>query len=178
MWKIQEMKTTPSLELFSQLVDLLQDAVDTGASVGFLAPLSTADARNYWMAALQEVASGDRTVLLAFEGNRLIGCVQLFLTSRPNARHRADVQKLVVHSQAQKRGLGRTLLDAIERVAEQKGRTLLLADARQGGPGEKLFSNAGYTAIGAIPRFQRGPDGHFDSTMIFYRNLDSRRTEL
>lgn len=178
MWKIQEMKTTPSLELFSQLVGLLQDAVESGASVGFLAPLSTAEARNYWMASLEEVAGGDRVILLAFEGNELIGCVQLLLTARINARHRADVQKLIVRSQAQKRGLGRTLLEAIERVAEQKGRTLLLADARQGAPGERLFNRAGYTPLGAIPRFQRGPEGHFDSTVIFYRNLETRRTEL
>ncbi len=68
MWTIAEIKTTPSLELFSQLVDLLQDAVQSGASVGFLSPLSTADARNYWMASLAEVARGDRVVLLATDG--------------------------------------------------------------------------------------------------------------
>ncbi len=172
MWKIQELKTTPSLELFSQLVELLQDAVDTGASVGFLAPLPTAEARNYWMASLEEVASGDRVVLLAFEGHDLIGCAQLLLSTRLNARHRAEVQKLIVHSRAQKRGLGRTLLQAIERVAGEKGRTLLLADARVGAPGERLFNSAGYTPVGSIPRFQRGPKGDFDSTVIFYRNLD------
>jgi hypothetical protein len=32
--------------------------------------------------------------------------------------------------------------------------------------------------VGAIPRYQRGPDGHFDATAIFFRNLDSRATEL
>lgn len=174
MWKIQELKTTPSLELFSQLVELLQDAVASGASVGFLAPLPTAEARNYWMASLEEVARGDRVVLLAIEGNGLAGCVQLLLSTRANARHRAEVQKLIVHSQSQKRGLGRTLLQAIERVAEQKGRTLLLADARQGTPGERLFNTAGYKPVGAIPRFQRGPKGQFDSTVIFYRDLDGK----
>ena len=45
------------------------------------------------------------------------------------------------------------------------------ADARQGAPGERLFTRAGYTALGAIPRFQRGPGGEFDSTVIFYRHL-------
>lgn len=172
MWKIQELKTTPSLDLFSQLVELLQDAVDSGASVGFLAPLPTAEARNYWMASLEEVARGDRVVLLAIEGSELIGCAQLLLSARINARHRAEVQKLIVHTRAQQRGLGHTLLQAIERVAEQKGRTLLLADARLGAPGERLFTSAGYTPVGAIPRFQRGPKGEFDSTVIFYRNLD------
>jgi acetyltransferase len=174
MWKIQELKTTPSLALFSQLVELLQDAVDSGASVGFLAPLSTAEARNYWMASLEEVARGERVVLLAFENNGLIGCVQLHLSTRANARHRGDVQKLVVHSQAQGKGLGRTLLEAIERVAEQKGRSLLLADARKGAPGERLFTRAGYNALGAIPRFQRGPNGDFDATVIFYRDLGAQ----
>jgi GNAT superfamily N-acetyltransferase len=178
MWSIAEIRTTPSLELFSQLVDLLQDAVQSGASVGFLAPLSTADARNYWLAALAEVARGDRVILLASDGGRVVGCAQLLLHSRNNLRHRAEVQKLLVQSQSQGKGLGRALLQAIEKVAQEKGRSLLLADARAEGPGEQLFLRAGYTKVGAIPRFQRGPDGHFDSTAIFYRNLESRATEL
>lgn len=178
MWTIAEIKTTPSLELFSQLVDLLQDAVQSGASVGFIAPLSTAEARNYWLASLAEVARGDRVVLLASDGSNVIGCAQLTLTSRINARHRADVQKLLVHSQEQGKGLGRALLQAIEKAAQQKGRTLLLADARTDGRGEKMFLRAGYTKVGTIPRFQRGPDGNFDSTAIFFRNLDARATEM
>lgn len=178
MWTIAEIKTTPSLELFSQLVDLLQDAVQSGASVGFIAPLSTAEARNYWLASLAEVARGDRVVLLASDGSNVIGCAQLMLTSRINARHRADVQKLLVHSQEQGKGLGRALLQAIEKAAQQKGRTLLLADARADGRGEKMFLRAGYTKVGTIPRFQRGPDGNFDSTAIFFRNLDARATEM
>jgi GNAT superfamily N-acetyltransferase len=178
MWEIAEVRTTPSLELFSQLVDLLQDAVQSGASVGFLSPLSTAEARNFWMAVLEDVARGDRVVLLATENRTVVGCAQLLLSSRVNARHRAEVQKLLVHSQHQKRGLGRALLQAIEKVAAQKGRSLLLADARVGGPGEQLFLRSGYNKVGAIPRYQRGPDGHFDATAIFFRNLDSRATEL
>lgn len=178
MWNIAEIRTTPSLELFSELVGLLQDAVKSGASVGFLAPLSTADARNYWMAALSEVARGDRVILLARDGTSIIGCAQLLFASRANARHRAEVQKLIVHTQWQGKGLGRALLSAIETVAQQKGRTLLLADAREGGYGDRLFTRSGYTRVGSIPRFQRGSDGHYDSTVIFYRNLESRATEM
>lgn len=174
-WQIKEMRTTPSLQLFSGLVDLLQDAVDSGASVGFLSPLSTADARNYWLAALEDVARGERVILLAFDGQSLVGCVQLHLTARANARHRAEVQKLLVHSQWQKRGLGRELLAAIEKIAIQRGRTLVLADAREGGPGERLFASHGYTRLGAIPQFQRGPDGRFDSTVIFFRHIEPPR---
>jgi GNAT superfamily N-acetyltransferase len=130
------------------------------------------------MAVLEDVARGDRVVLLATENRTVVGCAQLLLSSRINARHRAEVQKLLVHSQHQKRGLGRALLQAIEKVAVQKGRSLVLADARVGGPGEQLFLHSGYTKVGVIPRYQRGPDGHFDSTAIFFRNLDSRATEM
>ncbi len=178
MWNIAEIRTTPSLELFSELVGLLQDAVKSGASIGFLAPLSTAEARNFWMAALSEVARGERVVLLARDGVSIIGCAQLLLTARANARHRAEIQKLIVHTQWQGKGLGRALLDAIETAASDKGRTLLLADAREGGYGDRLFSRSGYSRVGVIPRYQRGPDGHFDSTVIFYRNLDARAAAM
>jgi GNAT superfamily N-acetyltransferase len=178
MWNIAEIRSTPSLELFSELVELLQDAVKSGASIGFLAPLSTADARNYWMAALSEVARGERVILLARDGTSIIGCAQLVLTVRANARHRAEIQKLIVHTQWQGKGLGRALLDAIETLASSKGRTLLLADAREGGYGDRLFARQGYTRVGCIPRYQRGSDGHFDSTVIFYRNLDTTATAM
>lgn len=178
MWNIAEIRTTPSLELFSELVGLLQDAVESGASIGFLAPLSTADARNYWMAALSDVARGERVILLARDGVSIIGCAQLLLTSRANARHRAEVQKLIVHTQWQGKGLGRALLGAIEKVATEKGRTLLLADAREGGYGDRLFTRSGYARVGLIPRYQRGPNGHFDSTVIFYRSIENTPTNL
>jgi len=48
-----------------QLVALLQDAVDGGASVSFLAPLSTDTAASYWAKVAAEIAAGDRILLVA-----------------------------------------------------------------------------------------------------------------
>ena len=53
-----------------QLVELLQDAVDGGASVGFLAPLSDADARQYWTEVFSEVGQQSRIVLAAVQQTR------------------------------------------------------------------------------------------------------------
>ena len=39
------------------LVELLRDAVDSGASVGFLAPLTTAVAADYWQGVRDELGS-------------------------------------------------------------------------------------------------------------------------
>jgi ribosomal protein S18 acetylase RimI-like enzyme len=177
-WHISEIRTTPSLELFSCLVELLQDAVASGASVGFLAPLSTKDARNYWAEALEEVGRGERVILVASANHDVAGCVQLLLSSTANSRHRAQVQKLIVLQRARRKGLGRALLDAIEKMAIAKGRTLLVADTPTGGAGEHLYAAAGYTRVGAIPRYLRGPDGHFNPTTIFYRELETRAAEL
>jgi GNAT superfamily N-acetyltransferase len=177
-WNISEIRTTPSLELFSSLVELLQDAVASGASVGFLHPLSTKDARNYWVAALEEVGQGERVILIATANHDVGGCVQLALSSHSNARHRAQVQKLIVLQRARRQGLGRALLAAIEKMAIAKGRSLLVADTATGEAGEQLYVAAGYTKVGAIPRYLRGPDGHFHPTTILYRELEGRATEL
>jgi hypothetical protein len=60
-----------------QLVELLQDAVDGGASVGFLAPLSDADARQYWTEVFSEVGLQSRIVLAAVQQDEIVGSVQL-----------------------------------------------------------------------------------------------------
>jgi acetyltransferase len=46
------------------------------------------------------------------------GSVQLALVQKENGRHRAEVQKLLVHSRFRNQGLGRRLMDAIEREAQ------------------------------------------------------------
>jgi hypothetical protein len=63
-------------------------------------------------------------------------------------------------------------------MAVAKGRSLLVADTPTNGAGEQLYAAAGYTRAGTIARYLRGPDGHFHATTIFYRELDSRKTEM
>jgi acetyltransferase len=45
---IQRLNATQAAARLPQLAALLQDAVDSGASVGFLPPLSEAEATEYW----------------------------------------------------------------------------------------------------------------------------------
>lgn len=56
-------------------------------------------------------------VLLAEVDGRIVGTVQLVLATRPNALHRAEVAKLMVHPMAQRRGIGRRLIEEVERSA-------------------------------------------------------------
>jgi GNAT superfamily N-acetyltransferase len=103
--------------LLDALDTLLRDAVESGASVGFLPPLAPEESRAFWQETLDEVAARTRLALGAWQDERLVGTVHLALATKPNARHRGEVQKLLVHTTARRQGTAQTLLDAIERAA-------------------------------------------------------------
>jgi acetyltransferase len=92
------------------LIPLLAEAVNGGASLGFLPPVTPAECRRYWLSLRNELRGGSRLLFGAYLGDRLIGSGQLALPSWPNARHRAEVQKLLVAAESQGRGVGERLL--------------------------------------------------------------------
>lgn len=124
-----------------QLVALLQNAVDSGASVGFMPPMAAAEAAQFWHDVAAGVAAGHRVVLVAQEesAGRILGTGQLVLATNPNAPHRAEVAKLMVHRQARRQGIGQQLMRALEAEARQRGRTTLVLDTRHGDPAEQLY---------------------------------------
>ena len=158
--------------VLDSLIDLLCDAVDGGASVGFLPPLAPTEARAYWTGVLADVAVGGRLLLAAFEGDRLVGSVQLDLVQKPNGRHRAEVAKLLVHSRERRRGIGAALMGAVEDQARALGRTTLVLDTRQGDLAEGLYRRLGWTEAGVIPRYALNGDGGVDPTVVFYKLLE------
>ncbi|WP_435811238.1 GNAT family N-acetyltransferase [Streptomyces termitum] len=154
------------------LADLLVDAVDDGASVGFLAPLDPARAAAWWTSAAQETARGAREVWAAHgPDGALTGVVTLVRTATPNGRHRGEVARLLVHRSARGRGLGRRLLAAAEAHAAATGLTLLVLDTQTGSPAERLYRGAGWTAAGTIPEYASDPAGTPRATTLYYKRL-------
>jgi ribosomal protein S18 acetylase RimI-like enzyme len=151
------------------LIELLQDAVDSGASVGFLPPLSREAASEYWRAAFADVDAGRRLLLGALSGERLVGSVQLELATKPNALHRAEVQRLLVHRDSRRQGIGERLMRRLEALAVERGRSLLVLDTRHGDPSELLYRKLGYTKAGMIPGYARSADGTLDATVFYFR---------
>jgi len=154
-----------------QLVTLLQDSVNAGASVGFLRPLTPDEATRYWEDVLREIGQGARLLLVVREAGQVLGAVQLSLCQRANGRHRAEVQKLLVHTLARRRGLARLLMNAVEAAARADGRTLLYLDTEPGQPAEEMYRKLGWTTAGAIPSYATNPDGHLHGTVIFFKTL-------
>ncbi|RSK37163.1 GNAT family N-acetyltransferase [Hymenobacter metallilatus] len=155
----------------SALTELLRDAVDAEASVGFLPPLTTAEGQEFWEGVGTGVAAGTTLLLVAEEAGQLVGTVQLVLATKPNGLHRAEVSKLLVPTRAQRRGIGRQLMLAVEEVARQHNRSTLVLDTLQGAGSELLYQSLGYTAAGAIPAFARVPGGALEATVVYYKLL-------
>lgn len=172
MSRITRLTAPQAHDLLDALVDLLRDSVDGGASVGFLPPLDSAEARAYWDGILAEVAAGSRLLLAAFADDQLAGSVQLELVQKPNGRHRAEVAKLLVHSRFRQRGMAQALMRAVEDEAREYGRTTLVLDTRQGDKAEGLYRKLGWTEAGVIPRFALNGDGGVDPTVFFYKLLE------
>ena len=173
MVKINELKAPPSLELFSELVELLQDAVTGGAPVGWLTVPSTKEARNYWTGVLEAVGRGERALLVATDNHVCAGAIQLAFAPRHNARHRGEIQKLIVHSQYRRRGIGQALVKALENAAAARGVTLLLLEVRSDDPAEHLCRKTGYQFVGTVPGYTQTTAGVFEPTSIYYHRLSA-----
>jgi len=138
----------------ASLGGVLHACVQAGGSVSFVLPFSHGDATAFWRdQVLPSVLAGSRRVLLARLAGRVVGTVQLDLATPPNQPHRAEVKKLLVHPDARRQGVARTLMTAMEADARESGRTLLTLDTVTGGFAEPLYRSLGYMTVGVIPRY-------------------------
>ena len=150
---------------------LLVDAVESGAAVSFLAPLTLERAEDWWRRTLS--ASHSRAIyLVARDGEGVVGTVQLHPAWAPNQPHRAEIVKLLVHRRSRRTGLGTQLMGAIEDAARRSGFRLLTLDAKRGEAAEQLYRSMGWTCVGAIPRYALDPDGTPHDAVIFYKELN------
>jgi len=153
------------------LIPLLCNVVDEGASIGFLAPLSAAEARAYWQEVFASLQAGEKVMYVAKQNEQIVAAVQLALEPRANGRHRAEVQKLMVHTAARGQGLGRRLMAAVEQAARADQRSLIVLDTRRGDVADGLYQRMGYIQVGIIPNYAMSSTGHLSDTVFYYREL-------
>jgi acetyltransferase len=171
MQEIQKLTADEALNVLPQFVTLLQDAVHGGASIGFTQPLPANVAERYWQDVFRDVGQGSRILLAARREGVVVGSVQLGLCMRPNGLHRAEVQKLFVHTQWRRRGIARTLMTAIEQEARAARRSLLYLDTEPHKPAAAMYEQTGWIKVGEIPGYACSPDGHLHGTAFFYKPI-------
>ena len=170
---IEQLKAESIASGIESLSVLLHACVHAGAGISFILPFSLEDVRQFWFEKVNPgVRAGSRKLLVARKDGVIVGSVQLDLATPPNQQHRAEVAKLLVHPNARRQGIARSLMLAIEDVARAEGRSLITFDTRTGDAAEPLYLSMGYTRAGVIPRYAR--DSHsarLDATSIFYKEL-------
>jgi GNAT superfamily N-acetyltransferase len=154
-----------------RLAGILLDAVAHGASVNFLAGLTEADAATFWLGQMAAIETGGRVLLVAELDGEIVGTVVVTFAPQPNGPHRAEIGKMLVHSSARRRGIGRQLLAAAEAAARRAGKTLLHLDTQAGSAGEALYRATGWIEIGSMPGHSLTPDGRLEAATFFYKSL-------
>ena len=153
------------------LADILVDVVEHGASVNFLADFSHADAAGFWQGQLDGIDAGSRVLVVAELDGHIVGTVVVTFAPQPNGQHRAEIGKMLVHSSARRRGIGRQLLAAAETVAREAGKTLLHLDTQTGSAGEALYRATGWIEYGVMPGHSLTPDGRLEAATFFYKTI-------
>lgn len=160
------------LSHIDSLADILENCVSGGASVSFMLPFTPEKARQFWLGVAESVGRQERTVLACSdERESFLGTVQLITDQPENQPHRADVAKLLVHEKARRRGVAMALMDALESVAQNQGKSVLVLDTTIGSGAETFYQRAGWQKVGEIPRYALMPDGEMTATTVFYKFL-------
>ncbi len=158
-------------EVIAALADILIEVVANGGSVHFMHPLARSVAADFWKDSLDRAASGGRVVLGAWEGDNLIGTVTLDLAMPPNQPHRAEIGKLMTRVSHRGRGVARSLMLEAERIAVERGRTLLVLDTADDGGAAGLYERIGYHRVGLIPGYALKPHGGLTGTIIYFKPI-------
>jgi GNAT superfamily N-acetyltransferase len=172
MLEVRSLTTSEARQHLSALADVLVDCVEGGASVSFMWPFSKSAAEVFFKKVVEGMESGNRILVAAFSDSKLVGTVQILMALPPNQPHRAEIAKLLVHRSARGQGVGRCLMEEVERQARLAGKTLLVLDTVTGGDAERLYIRLGWVKAGVIPRYALFPDGRWCDTTIFWKALD------
>jgi ribosomal protein S18 acetylase RimI-like enzyme len=161
----------PSPDIRAMLSDMLIETVAHGGSVSFMHPLQPETADTFWENSLAAAARGERIVLGALDGDLLVGTVTLLLDLPPNQPHRAEIAKMMTRVSHRKRGIATALMRAAERMAIERGRTLLVLDTAVEDGASGLYERLGFNLTGVIPDYAFKPHGGLTGTKIYWKRI-------
>ena len=171
MPKIEIEALAASPQAVKMLSDLLMETVANGGSVSFMHPLAPEAATAFWDTAFAAAARHERVVLGAWAGEELVGTVTFLLDCPPNQPHRAEIAKLMIRLAYRGRGVATGLMQAAEKLAAERGRTLLVLDTATEGGASGLYERLGFTLAGIIPDYGLKPHGGLTGTMIYWKRI-------
>jgi ribosomal protein S18 acetylase RimI-like enzyme len=95
----------------------------------------------------------------------------LLLSLPPNQPHRAEIAKMMTRLSHRHRGIASALMRAAEKLAIERGRTLLVLDTAVDEGASGLYENLGFNLTGIIPDYALRPHGGLTGTMIYWKRI-------
>jgi GNAT superfamily N-acetyltransferase len=167
--QIVALRHTP--EYIPALSDLLIETVANGGSVSFMHPLAPDVAAAFWTKSLTAADVGERVVLGAMHDGQIVGTVTLLLDCPPNQPHRGEIAKMMTRVRWRGRGIARALMVEAERVARERGRTLLTLDTATDEGAGPFYEKLGFTKAGVIPDYAYKPHGGLSGTIFYWKKI-------
>ncbi|MDX2269710.1 MAG: GNAT family N-acetyltransferase [Bryobacter sp.] len=168
MVEIRRLAAAELLERKPEFQALLQDAVESGGTVGFVLPIELDKAERYWSGVAREMECGERELLAAFADGQIVGSLQIAYEKAESVKHRADLQKLMVLSPHRRQGIARLLLiDAVLRMPAL-GLLMYTITTRCPSPAEDLVHSLRFTRYGVLPHYGVTPAGELHDASLHY----------
>ncbi|MGZ8794881.1 MAG: N-acetyltransferase family protein [Gaiellaceae bacterium] len=168
-------RVTPSEadELCAGLADIHLDALSVGMALGALDTMGRNALERWYHRVVAGLEDRRRVLLVAEEEDRLRGMAQLVFSGATNADHRAEVQRVGVATEARGRGIGRSLMAAVEEVAGEHHVTLLWLTTHADTGACAFYEALGYTRMGTMPNYSRRPDGTLWPGAFYFKELSA-----
>jgi acetyltransferase len=153
------------------LAKVHQDALRSGMALGALDSMGRGVLERSYRDVVAALDDRDRLLLVAEEGEEVVGMAQLAFSGATNADHRAEVQRIGVAAEARGRGIGRQLMAAVEEEGRRRGVTLLWLTTHDDTDACLFYEAIGYTKLGAMPNYSRRPDGTLWPGAFYFKEL-------
>ncbi|TCB90100.1 GNAT family N-acetyltransferase [Micromonospora zingiberis] len=157
---------TPDLR--ARIVALWVDVTNAGGAVGFVAPVTADEVRTIADPTLAGIAEGPDRLLLGYHDDRLVA-MAIFTDPRFHLKpHLRVLTRVMVHPDAQGRGVGEALMRTAAQVGRDLGLAALHVTVRDGLGLDRFYQRLGYREVGRWPGAIRvAPDDDRDEILMW-----------
>jgi ribosomal protein S18 acetylase RimI-like enzyme len=149
-----------------EVMALVVDLVAAGAALGWVDPPSTEEVRALLMSVADDVEIGDAALFLARLDETVVGFGYWRRYLRPTHRPQADLERVAVRADQQRRGLGRWLTTALVDQARREEIEQLTLDLRADNKAAiSLYASLGFREYGRLPGFVAVGDRRHDKVL-------------
>jgi dUTP pyrophosphatase len=177
---VVDLVTNPELTdaLRSRLIALWVDVANAGGAVGFVAPTTMDEVAPVAHGAFDRVLAGTDDLVIALDGAEPVGMGFLERNHTRLQGHVGVIRRLQRAPSHAGRAIGDAILLTLERIARDRGLTLMTLNVRGGTGRERFYLDRGYRVDARLPNRLCLDSGRLADELCLSKDLGARRTRL